>query len=73
MMSKMSWKRTRVEQRAGQASAKMRSFCLKHIRLDSPVAHTVRDLGFQLLAPHDSLHKVAHCSKGIMTCTLGSV
>lgn len=73
MMSKMSWKRTRVEQRAGEVSAKMKSFCLKHIRVDSPGAHTVHDLDFQLLVPHDSLHKFTHHSKGIMTCTLGSV
>lgn len=70
MMSKMSWKRTCVEQRAGEPSAKMKSFCLKHIRLDSPVAHTVRDLDFQLLVPHAQIHTN---SKGIMTCTLGSV
>lgn len=59
-MSKMSWTQTCVKCRAREASAKMKSFRLKHTRLDSPVVRTVCDLDFQFLALRYCLHKFTY-------------
>lgn len=60
MMSRMSWKQTCVKWRARETSVKMKSFRLKHTRLDSPVARTVWGLDFQFLALHSSLFKFTY-------------
>lgn len=73
MMSRRSWKQTCVKGRDRDTSAKMKSFCLKHTRLDSPVARTVWDLDFQFLALHSSFLKFTYFIERVLRHVHGVV